>query len=200
MKKITVIILAVGLVFACGCTGYRELNRGYIVSAVGFKKQEGQTLVFAEALSPTETAENTKETEILSGEGETVLSAYRNLIKNSDKETYFEQCAAVAVETSFDTDEIYGILEVCKNIPSLNVGAYIIKTDDVKSLFEVDGTTGYDVVGLIKYKSKSENIKFSNQIYKAERDVLKNGATKLPQVNARDGKYILYTNESGKIK
>ena len=37
MKKLCIVFLALALIFCSGCNGYKEIERGYFVTAVGFK-------------------------------------------------------------------------------------------------------------------------------------------------------------------
>lgn len=193
MKKVLVFICIAGLIFACGCTGYREIERGYLVTAVGFKKQSDKTEIVLETLLPNDTAENIKETEILSGAGTNFSYAYKNLQNSLVKALYFEQCGVVAVDGTFSPDEIATILEFCHNLPSFNIGVYVIKTDNINSLFENGGTAGYDIIGLIKNKTENQGDIFSNQLYQIERDMSKEKTISLPEINVINKKFVLET-------
>ena len=40
-----------------GCTGYREIDRGYFVTAIAFSKKDTSTTVYIEALSSSDITE-----------------------------------------------------------------------------------------------------------------------------------------------
>lgn len=193
MKKALLWLTVASLVFLSGCTGYREINRGYIVSAVGFKKQGDEIKIVLETLSPRETAENANETEILSGCGNTFMSAFSNLKQTAVKEPYFNQCVTVIIDGSVSDGDITRMFDFCNNILSVSAGAYAVRSPDIDLLFDKDGITGYDIAGLIKQNFKDEN---SHRIYRLRRDISENKSVSLTQVTVFDEKYVLYANES----
>lgn len=170
-------IITLGLIFMlCGCAGYREIDRGYLVTAIGFSTDEDKATVFIEALSSSN-KDKPSERVVLSGSGKDVSDAYKILKEGLVKPLYFEQTGTAFFEnTSF---------KVLEEIPDINLDIYLVKTQDAKAIFEnntADSVMGYDIITLIKTQEKERKIKISTQLYRA-----KNGDFDFPIVNFADG-------------
>ena len=165
MKK-TILLFAVCLLYlTCGCD-YREIDRGYLVTAIGFSQKDNKTQIYVEALSSDINNQDSKR-EVLVGEGKTENDALNDLKSQLVKPLYFEQMGVVAVEKDIDFD----YLEFLQNIPNLNYGVYLIKTKDVAALFAANtpsGILGYDVIGLLKTDNKDQN-----QLYRINQKTFK---------------------------
>lgn len=194
MKRALVFLCALSLALLCGCTALREIERGYMVTAIGFKKADDKVEIVLEILSPTDTAGSPNETAVLSGNGATTADAYSDINRRLVKNIYFEHCGIVAIESGFDTKALPELLEFCGTLQSLSIGAYVVRTDDVYALFDgeaASGNAGYDIIGLMKNTSKSGEAKFLNQIYQIGRTLSIGKEPSLPLVNSADGKLSL---------
>ncbi len=183
MKKICFIICFALIFVLCGCAGYREIDRGYLVTAIGFSKENGKANIFIEAMSSSDVSDQKNERVVLTDSGNTVKEAYKNLKNSLVKPLYFEQLGAVVFEGMETVD--MGFLN---ELPNLNFGIYIVQTDDVKNLFENDtpnGVLGYDIVGLIKNYSKENHSKILSQFYNVKQD------NHVPTVNFTDGRLVI---------
>ncbi len=183
MKKSCFILLAV-LIFAfCRDTGYREIDRGYLVTAIGVLQENDETTVLIEAISSSDVSDKKSERVVLSGSGENTKKAYNNLKASLVKPLYFEHLGTVIFETDMGDD-----LDLLKVIPNLNYGVYVVRTDNVKTLFEnatPNGVLGYDVIGLIKNYNKEMDDKVLCQLYA----VKKNG--RLIAINLKDNRLVV---------
>lgn len=185
MKKRLALIIVALSVMLCGCGGYREIDRGYLVTCIGISTKDGAVNILAEALSSSDAAEKSSERVVLSGSGESVSLAYKDLKNSLVKPLYFEQLGAVVIE---NTD-----FQNAKEIDGVKQDVYLVKTDDIKSLFEGDtpsGVLGYDIITLIKTQSKQKKIEISNQLYNSQ-----NKSFDLPIVNFIGGKLIIKVSE-----
>lgn len=187
MKKLCFVI-ALSLIFAlCGCTGYREINRGYLVTAIGFLKEDGQASILIEAISSSDVLDEKSERVVLTDSGENVKAAYNNLKASLVKPLYFEQLGTVVFENG-ETDDV----EFLNEIPNLNFGIYVVQTDDVKALFEhntSNGAIGYDIIGLIKNHNKENDNKILTQFYKVKQN------PRLPTVNFTGGRLVIVNED-----
>ncbi len=184
LKKLQA-FMSVCLVLAlCGCMGYREIDKGYFVTAMGFSGQNGSASILIEAMSSSDVVNTDSERVVLSGSGNNTQQAYENLKSTLAKPLYFEQLGTVIFE-----GEIEENLNFIRRIPNINYGIYIVKTDDIKSLFEgktVNGVLGYDIISLIKTQQKQNDIKAATQFYKVQ-----NAKENLPVVNFVEDKLLL---------
>ena len=180
MKKISIVLL--GLCFVlCGCGGYREIDRGYFVTAIAIFTQNDTTTMLVEALSSSDVLEQENKKVVLCGCGDNTNQAFQNLKKTVVKPLYFEHIGVATFDKT--TDEYISFL---KEIPDISYGIYIVKTDDAKRLLESEspnGVVGYDTVALIKNAEKEQDKNFYNRLYNIKND------KELPTVNF-DGKKL----------
>lgn len=188
MKRLLIFFSVFTLCLLCGCTGYREIERGYLVTAVGIASKNKKLNIYIEAVSSSDVADKASERVVLSGEGDDIESAFKALKSQLVKPLYFEQSGAAILDAALSDETHSKILSFLKNIPSINLGIYIVKTNDVQMLFDAQtpsGILGYDIIGLIKLAEKENDIEASNQFYQVERN-----KSPIPTVNLDDGKLI----------
>lgn len=191
MKKLKLFICVFILITLCGCTGYRETERGYLVTAIGFRKDNGKVEISLETLTASDTAQNSESGNILYGAGQNLTEAYYSLKSSLLKDVYYEHCGVIVVENSFDEEETVEILTFCRTLQSLGIGVYVVKSDNVSGLFEtriLDESVGYGIIGLIKNAGQD---KFSNKLYQIEKNQAAQKTFVLPKVNAKNNILIL---------
>lgn len=189
MKKLALVLIILPLILLCGCTGYREIDRGYLASAIGISAEKGETTVYIEAASSSDVADKPSERVVLIGKGDNIQSAYKNLTSTLVKPIYFEQLGTAVFDAASDYNAHYEWLTFLKNREGTNLGMYIVKADDLKALFEFEspnGVLGYDIMGLIKMHEKENGTVASNRFYQLMRT-----ETNLPQITLDDDKLIL---------
>lgn len=167
MKKSAILVIALCLMFFCGCTGYKEIDRGYIVTAIGFEEQDGTVGIFIEAISSSDVSDEKSKRIVLSSNGTDEIKAYENLKNTLVKPLYFEQLGTII----FDKKAIPNT-DFLKQITNINMGIYVVKSDNVKALFESEtpnGVLGYDVITLIKTQEKQNGEITKNKFYKAQK-------------------------------
>lgn len=185
MKKFLMCLCCVTLVFCCGCGSYREINQGFLVTAIGFEKQDNNVKIVLETVFDSEKTED--ESNLLSGEGESFESAYGQIKNTLVKKLYFEHCGVVAIDVGFTENEIAKILKFYQEISTVNTGVYAVRTNNATSLFKTrtkSESVGYDIINLIKNSNKV----FSNQLYQINRQ---NFNVELPIINSKNNTLIL---------
>ena len=184
MKKI--IMLAFPFLFLlCGCTGYREIERSYLATAMGIFQENNKICLTVEVISSSNLADKSSQRQFLTATGSTIDTAFKSLKAQLVKPIYFEQLGAVVFD-NFSSDE--GIIFL-KTLPEINYDIFLVKTNDITALFGLEtpgGILGYDIIGLIKNHNEQNSTKVLNQFYQIERN---NGS--LPTVNVTDGKLTL---------
>lgn len=158
------------------------------MTAMGFGVENNRTTLYIEALSSANASDKGQERIVLTSTGDDEKQAYTNIKSALVKPLYFEQLGTVVFENTTITN-----MDFIKEISNINLGVYIIKTDDMKALFENEtpsGVLGYDVVTLIKTQKKEGKKHIFNQLYKTNH---KNFS--IPTVNLLDGNLIL--NQAG---
>ena len=189
MKKTVLFLVAILLFLLCGCTGYREIDRGYLVTAIGVSQENEKTNIFIEAISSSDVADTPSERVVLTGIGNNIDAAFKNLTSSLVKPLYFEQLGTAVFDDAL-SDKVYmDFLTFLKQRDSINLGIYIVNTNDVKKLFEFEspnGVLGYDIMGLIKLYEKETRIKVVNKLYQLEYN-----KTSLPALKLDEDKFIL---------
>lgn len=191
MKNRFLPIIALSLVLLCGCSGYREIERGYLVTTIAFKPDGNGICIIAEAISSSDTLDKPSEKITFSSKGDDILDAYRTLESEVVKPLYFEQVGTLVVESTFDRKSLAEIIDFCGNLQSASLGIYVVQSDDVTLLYSLetdDGVLGYDIIGIIKNYEKSQGGRIQNQLYQLKRQQSSNKDFYLPSVNAVDGK------------
>ena len=194
MKRLVLILLVVSLILLCGSPGYREINRGYLVTAIGFCVQHGSSTIILEAISSSDVADKPSEATVLSGTGKDFDEAFDTLAQQLTKPLYFEQLGTAVADKSLSDDQLEVLADFCKNLPSVNYDIYIVKTNDINTLFNTEtenGVLGYDIIGIIKNFEKQNRINLSNQLYEICRSDTKGGIASVPEANITDGSLTL---------
>lgn len=174
MKKLLLLLPIVLLFLLCGCAS-REIDRGYLVSSIGFSKGDGRVNLYIEALSSSDTIDQASQRVVLTTSGISEKDAFENLKQTLIKPLYFEQLGTVVFEKDISQDAI----RFLKDIPDINYGIYFVKTDNIDKLFETEtpsGLLGYDIIGLLKTNGHT-----TGQLYKINRD-----SFHLPTINLGD--------------
>ncbi len=183
MKRFVILLCVFSILLLTGC-GYREIDRGYLVTAMGFTEENQNTKIYIEAISSPDVSDTPPERVVLKATGIDLENAFENLKHSLVKPLYFEQMGAVVVSDPLN----HKTISFLKNIPNINYGIFVVSTDDINSLFEAQtpsGVLGYDIVGLVKTNTKN-----LNQFYQINRkDFL------LPRVNFTDDRLILSGEE-----
>ncbi len=172
MKKLELISIVIWVLLLCGCTGYREINRGYLVTAIGFEQEQDNTKIFIEAMSSKDNADKTNERVVLSAVGNSPESAFDNLNTTLTKPLYFEQLGTIILDENTDIQQHRNMIAFFEKIDQLSLGVYVVKSSDVKSLFDAqtpDGVLGYDIIGLINNYKNQTGQALSNQIFHLQR-------------------------------
>lgn len=189
MKKTVLFLVAILLFLLCGCTGYREIDRGYLVTAIGISQENQKTNIFIEAISSSDVADTPSERVVLTGIGNNIDAAFKNLTSSLVKPLYFEQLGTAVFDAALSEKVYMDFLTFLKQRDSINLGIYIVNTNDVKKLFEFEspnGVLGYDIMGLIKLYEKETRIKVVNKLYQLEYN-----KTSLPALKLDEDKFIL---------
>lgn len=203
MKKSALILLTVAVALLCGCTGYREINRGYLTTALGFSIDDGDFTITLETISSSDVTDKPSEVITLSGRGKSLDDAYTALEKQLVKPLYFEQLGTIVISNALDDAQIKLAIDFYKKLPSANYGIYLVKTNDISALFNSEtagGVLGYDVIGIIKNFEKRNSVKLSNRLYEINRIGFLKGVANVPVVNVADGKLELSLANGGQYE
>lgn len=137
------------------------------MTAIGFFEAHNKTNILIEAISSSDVSEQKNQRVVLGGSGNDKTEAYENLKSTLTKPLYFDQVGIAVFENTTATD-----LHFLKKNINLNLGIFVVKSNDVKGLFEVEspnGVLGYDIIGLIKNYNSENKCKISSQLYQVNK-------------------------------
>ncbi|MBR5473753.1 MAG: hypothetical protein IKU82_07180 [Clostridia bacterium] len=193
LKRFVLICIALSFLTLCGCNGYREIERGYLVSAVGFKQNKNEVTIAVNAMSPGGINDNDTQSVTLYANGKTLFDAYNALKSQLVNPLYFDHLGAVVIEDSA-VSLLAEIIDFCKDLPEVSLGLYVVLTPDLQSLFESESPSdmlGYDIMGLIENYGKQNGVGVDNQLYKLQKILSSGGKISLPTVNVTHKKLVL---------
>ena len=194
MKKLALMLIILCLISLCGCATYREIDRGYLVTAIGFKRTNENVSIALEAISSPDANDTSSQKATLVADGKTINDAYFSLRSQLVKPLYFEQLGAVVIADSFARDNFAEIIDFCTNLQSASLGMYVVSTPDLQTLFSTqtpDGILGYDIIGLIKNYETTGGKKDSCQLYQLRRQPSSAVSIAVPVVSVQQEKLIL---------
>lgn len=155
----------------CGCSSYREIERGYLVTALGFGQTNGKTTVTVEAMSSVG-GDNASERVTLSAEGNGPAGAYNTLKLQLAKPLYFDHLGTVVVEDTLNPADVARALDFCNRLQAVSLGLYAVTTNDLQTLFNLQspsGVLGYDIIGLIKNRNNQTGEENNFQLYNLQK-------------------------------
>ena len=182
MKK-SILLVFLFCFLLSGCTGYREIERGYFVTAIAFSKSGESVSVLVEALFSSDVTNEKSERVVLKCVGNSEKDAFESLENTLVKPLYLEHLGAILLENELAENIVF-----LKQINGINGGAYVVKTSDATALFKNDspsGILGYDIVNLIKKQNKKNSTKIT--LYNADNP-------RLPTVDFKEETFILQWN------
>ncbi len=170
--KIKLLLIVALIISLSGCMGYREIDTGYIVSALGVDYSRGEYLLTVEAVAAGDAATKPS-THIFSAAGETPYKARENLEKGLTKALYFDHCAVMMLSKGIEGAAFLEVVDFCHNMRNLNLGVFVLYAQNIKSVLKLPPVTtavGYDIMGLLKVRLEKK-IDYNNKFYQLEKDI-----------------------------
>ena len=138
MKKTILIIITIILTISLsGCSGYDELNKLSIVTAVAFDKTDDEyELSFLIANSPksqTSSKEGEAKTTVYSGKGKTVTEAVKEIEQISPKQIYLGHINVVIISEDIGEDGFLKISDWLIRNPQTRKKFYLLQAKDVSA-------------------------------------------------------------------
>ena len=168
IKKFLALILVFSICIMCGCTGYREGDNSFVVSAMGFHKVDDSYMIFIEAVTANEAESELKE-ETFKASGKTLETALYSLKNEIYKPLSFQHCSVILVSPSIEGDDFKSVVTFCKNIEGLNTSIYFAAAEEVEKIISAkaisEAAGGYDISSLIESRAGEDGIKYKNRLY-----------------------------------
>lgn len=176
MKIIIKILPLLLMLSLAGCRSdalYREPERQYLVSAVGFDREdEGLKVTLEVVIFSVGEAEGGIESRTFSGVGQTIKSALGSLSGEVSKKLLYGHCALIVLGETLTPEEVGEVLDFCDSENELPISSSLVSSPDAAALLACQSistpVTGYDITGVIKQKSEDWGIGLSNRLYEVK--------------------------------
>lgn len=175
MKKILYILLFLP-VFLCGCSNGNTVIREkpeYMISALGFEKNQGKMTVFMEAVvinSEDTTAE--KKLLLLEGAGDSVKQGAENAEKRAVQPINLSHCGVIVIGKSITEADFKEIRQYCYNRDEINLSAFFIAAESAKELLSREPiasvAVGYDIMSRLESRKELSYREYKNRFYQIE--------------------------------
>ncbi len=173
MKKLLCFVVALNMVFLCGCSVKEAITsdkQEYIVSALGFDGEKDKVKITVEAIViNNDDLTEDKSARLFSGEGETVAEAYEKIVFSATQPLSLGHSAVAIIGgdlSSAHLDDAFSFLESQEKI---NISIMLCAAD---SAFEVLGckpvssvAVGYDIMSMVEVNEEKRGTLFKNRFY-----------------------------------
>lgn len=130
MKKLFILFL---LFFLTGCWNYQELNEYAIVTGMSVDLKDGKYEVSFLIANGNKTEQEQAKTSLLSGEGETIYNAIKDISLSSPKELYISHLSVVIISEGVARDGISNLLDYLLREPQSHQNFYLLVSKDTKA-------------------------------------------------------------------
>lgn len=170
LKRFICILLALCLsvCLLCGCAGRRELDKGYMLTAIGFELEGKAFKVTAELISVSDMQEDSPKPQVMSANGVTPQNALYNLSLNFPRAVYFDHCATLVIGGGIEDERFKAVIDYCAEAENLNLNMRVINSSDIQTLFNtptVSAAVGYHIMRLLSFKEKESGLEYTSRFY-----------------------------------
>lgn len=130
MKKLSILFL---LFFLTGCWNYQELNEYAIVTGMAVDFKEDKYEVSFLIANGNKTEQEQAKTSLISGEGETIYNAIKDISLSSPKELYISHLSVVIISEEVARDGISNLLDYLLREPQSHQNFYLLVSKDTKA-------------------------------------------------------------------
>ncbi len=130
MKKILIFCL---FLLLTGCWNYQELNEYAIVTGMAVDIKDGKYQVSFLIANGNKTEQEQAKTSLLSGEGETIYNAIKDISLASPKELYVSHLSVVIISEEVASEGISNLLDYLLREPQSHQNFYLLVSKDVNA-------------------------------------------------------------------
>lgn len=172
IKFFKILTVAMLLFFLCGCSAKEAVaadRQEYIVSALGFDKENGKINMILEVLVVnSEDLKLEKENKVISGKADTVEGAFTDLKQKITQPLMFSHCAAVVIGKNVEQGTLKEVFDFCYKTDEINLAAMFVYSENAEKLLSQKPVSsvsvGYDIMSMTEIANK----KIKNRFYEIE--------------------------------
>ncbi|MBR6510049.1 MAG: hypothetical protein IKT38_05540 [Clostridia bacterium] len=175
MKKFLSLSLIAVICFLSlsGCSGGNKFSAAthkYILSAIGFDKENGYLTVTLEAvvINSEESADNSKRV-VISGKSKRVYDAFKLALTKAVEPLETGHCTTIILGKNIKGKCLENILIFLNEKQNVNPAISLVSADNALKLLKTEPVSsvaiGYDLLSMQSSISRHFNIKFENRLY-----------------------------------
>lgn len=130
MKRFCILFL---ILFLTGCWNYQELNEYAIVTGMSVDYKEGKYEISFLIANGNKTEQEQAKTSLITGEGETIYNAIKDISLASPKELYISHLSVVIISEEVARDGISNLLDYLLREPQSHQNFYLLISKDTKA-------------------------------------------------------------------
>lgn len=111
MRKMTLIVCVLIIVFLVGCWDYREINDMEIVSGFAIDKEKDKYVLTVDKVMPSKTESPCPKSKVDVDEGDTMLDAVRNIISKTGKRLYWSHAKVIIISEELAREGLIPVID-----------------------------------------------------------------------------------------
>jgi spore germination protein KC len=138
IKTLLYSLFSLNMFFISGCSNYKEIEELAIVAGTAIDKEDDKYLVSAEIVKVTGGTEAKVIPTIVTGKGDTLFDAIRNIIKVSGKPLYWAHSEILIISQEIAREEIVKAIDLFTRDPETRMSTYLLisKKKTAKEILE----------------------------------------------------------------
>ncbi len=195
MKILKFLICVILLFTLCGCkygADYVDPEDRYIVTALGFEKNNRGTLVTLETISTIEDSE--KPQKIFYGEGKNVEIAVNNAVNSVPANVVLSQCPVILIGDSIKGETIKEIFNFCLSSYEISLSVQVLNCENISKILSTDVgklSVGHKILKSLNYNENRNQINDSGRLSNVIFNSKNNRSFRLPHLTVKENNFAI---------
>jgi spore germination protein KC len=136
-------LIFLNLIFISGCWNYREIDQLAVVAGAAIDKQDDKYLVTGEIVNTTGGKEAKVSPKVVTGIGDTIFDAIRNMIKISGKPLYWAHSEILIISEEIAREGVVEVIDLFTRDPETRMSSNLLisKAKTAKEILEQQSIT-----------------------------------------------------------
>ncbi len=147
-------------------------DRRFMVTALGFSGDENITVTAEIVTVNSESAKREPTPQVLSYTANGINEALSGIADSLSRPILLEHCGVIVIDTALSAKLFAEICDYCFKENRVTLSVYMIASDSPRALLDGEPVSsvavGYDIMGIIGQKGKTDKIDFKNRYFEIE--------------------------------
>ena len=193
--KLISLFCVVSFLMLCGCSGYREADNGYIVTAIGFDGNEDFKVSVEVVTAGGSELRSEPKSEVISGKGNSPMEAVFSLNSKISKNLVFDHCTALLIGKNLSGKNLEEVLKYGKEIKELNFAIDMFMCESAEDLLKesesVSVARGFDIAANLKETKSETGIDYQNKFYEIYMEYNAGKSYSFPYLKVKNERIII---------